>query len=344
MEQSIFKRLWIRFQRFIQPFYVSMNFKTLHGPSSMKTSKSEFTVICMVKDGEYFVDDFINYYTKLGALHIVFVDNGSTDSTLSKAKKYKNTSILQCTLAAKHYENYMRRHAAYKFCRGGWCLFADMDEFIDYPGSESVGMKVILNYLNTNRYTAVVGQMVDMYPLTKISDNDGSTNTDNFLELHKYYETDNISFVGYHDLNNPNEYFNRANTIPSENIKYAYGGVRQRIFGSNNLLTKHPLVKIVSGVTPSIHPSCSTGVNCADFEIILKHYKFAGDFAARVSKEVKSRTWDHGETESYLQKLEKESPIMYSPGLSKIYINAMSLIDGEFIYASDRFLKTVDTI
>lgn len=344
MKSNIFLRTWFKIKRIARPAYVFLKFKTLHGPSTLNISNDQFVVVCMVKDGEYFIETFIQYYLKFGAKHIVFIDNGSTDKTISIAKNSVNITVLQCMLPAKHFENDMRRYASFKFCKGGgWCLFADMDEFIDFPGNGKINMSHLLKYLNSNNYTAVVGQMVDMYPMTRISDNDGNSGLKNFMDLHKYYETENIKFVDYHGADNPNEYFNRTSSVPTKSIQYAYGGVRYRVFGSNNLLTKHPLVRIVSGVTPSVHPSCSSGVVCADFELILKHYKFAGDFAARVSKEVKSKTWDHGETESYLKKLEKESPVLYVEGMSKLYSDASDLVDGTFIYASKRYLDYTET-
>lgn len=307
----------------------------------MRIDSGQFVVVCMVKNGEYFMKEFIRHYTQLGAQHIVFVDNGSTDQTVPIAMQASNVSVLQCLLPAKRYETDMRRYAAQVFCRGGWCLFADIDEFMDYPGRDTATMKDILDYLNINEYSAVVGQLVDMYPMSKISESDGLPGSGDFLRSHCYYETEGIELIGYHADNNPYTYFLHSNRVSETKISCAFGGVRGRVFGTNNGLTKHPLVKVVQGVTPSTHPHCSSGVYCADFTVLLKHYKFAGDFAERIKKQVAASAWDHGEDEIYLQRVKEESPVLYYPGKSKSYISAEKAMDGHFLLASNRYLEWV---
>lgn len=343
MFDKIFSKIKSAAKRRLDPIKVQRSMRCIYGPSDLKITKNQFVVVCMVKNGEFFMRDFLKYYFELGAFHIVFIDNGSTDNTIEIGKEYEHVSIIKCTLPAKHYETHMRQFAAYMFCKpDGWCLFADMDEFFDYPGKDSKSMNDVLNYLNENNYSAVVSQMVDMYPRGRLEDYDRSLSNGAFLDQHIYYESTNTELTKYHDRLNPHWYFLRSNTIPDARIQYASGGVRHRVFGTNNWLTKHPLVRLLPDVIPSTHPACSSGVACADFMGVLKHYKFAGDFANRVKNEVEAKTWDHGETETYHAIVTSTSPNLYNDQLSKKYISALSIIDNSYLFASDRFLKWIN--
>lgn len=337
---NIYARIRRRIKLLIDPLVVRSSMKCLHGPRKITIHNDQLVVVCMVKNGEFFIREFLEHYLQMGVHHIVLVDNGSTDNTVKLASQSPKVTVLQTLLPAKHYESYFRQYAAEAFCRpGGWCLFADMDEFFDYPGRGIKSLKELLGYLNTNGYSAVVSQMVDMYPRGRIEDSDGTPGTGNFLKEHVYYETDTAKLVRYHDPSNPHWYFLKDNSIPDERIQYACGGVRKRVFDTNSWLSKHPLVRLMPNVIPSTHPSCSSGVVCADFMGVLKHYKFAGDFANRVKNEVATKTWDHGETETYHAIVASDSPILYKEGLSKNYVDALHAIDGSFLVAGSRYLR-----
>jgi hypothetical protein len=344
VHSKIFHRLWRKLKRGMRPFYVAMNFRTVFGPRRLHIDADQFIVVCMVKDGEYFVRKFLEHYAKLGARHIVFIDNGSTDETIALATQFPNVTVLRCLLPAKVYESEMRRHAANIFCQGGgWCLFADMDEYFDYPGRDKVTLTQILQYLNRHEYSAVLGQMLDMYPVGELTENDGDVTSGSFVETHCYYETDSLKYVDYHAPENLLVYFLKENKIADPQLRCFYGGVRSRVFGTNNWLTKHPLVRILPGVTASTHPHCSSGVSCADFSVLLKHYKFAGDFAKRMQREVAAKTWDNGEAEGYLQRVNEQSTTFFLEGTSKRYTTAEQVVDNNFVYASYRFMEWLET-
>ena len=343
MLKKIYLKIKSSLKRRIDPLVVQNAMKCIHGPSKLNITNQQFVVVCMVKNGEFFMRDFLNHYFELGAHHIVFIDNGSTDKTTEIAKSFQRVTILQCMLPAKNYETLMRKYVAESFCKpSGWCLFADMDEFFDFPGRESKSMPELLNYLNSRGYSAVVSQMVDMYPSGTLEDSEKTSDVANFLTEHCYYDIEHITYVGYHDSANPHWYFLKNNTISDQRIQYACGGVRKRVFNTNSWLSKHPLVRLLPEVTASVHPACSSGVVCANFMAVLKHYKFAGDFANRVKNEVAAKTWDHGETETYHAIVATESPVLYKERISKKYTNAKNVIDNNFLFAAPEYLSWIE--
>ena len=50
-----------------------------------RTAPGDRVVVCLVRNSEARVTAFLDYYLRLGARHIVLVDNGSTDRTIEKA-------------------------------------------------------------------------------------------------------------------------------------------------------------------------------------------------------------------------------------------------------------------
>ena len=61
-------------------------------------------------------------------------------------------------------------------------------------------------------------------------------------------------------------------------------------------LTKHPFFYYKRGVIPFEHPHLTTGLKIADFTVLLKHYKFSGDFISRESALIQEDRIAHNET------------------------------------------------
>jgi hypothetical protein len=119
------KRLLLEFG--IRQYLLRGRIEHVTGPLRISYTSDELLVITVVRNGALYIRSFLNLncYRSLGVKHFVFFDNGSTD----------------------------RR----------WNLFVDIDELFDYPFSENLRVRDLLGYLNENKYTAVVTQMLDMF-------------------------------------------------------------------------------------------------------------------------------------------------------------------------------------
>src|ERR671914_418027 len=95
----------------------------LHGPEEVTYAPYELVVVCLVRDGRPYLRSFIEHYLSLGVKHIVFLDNGSTDGTVSAAQSYENVTILQSELPFKDYKNPLRKYLVTRFGRGRWILY-----------------------------------------------------------------------------------------------------------------------------------------------------------------------------------------------------------------------------
>ena len=54
---------------------VAQSVRHIHGVQSLSLPIGGVVVVCLVKDGEYYVRAFIEHYLRIGAIHIVLLDN-----------------------------------------------------------------------------------------------------------------------------------------------------------------------------------------------------------------------------------------------------------------------------
>ncbi len=168
----------------------------LHGPEEVAYEPDELVVVCLVRDGRPWVRSFVEHYASMGVKHMVFLDNGSTDGTVEALKNYDDVTVLRTTLPYKGYEFTMTQYLIERFGRGRWCLSVDIDELFDYPYSDVVSLSSLLRYLNERSYTAVVAQMLDMFPGEPLSEA-ASYEDEPLKERYRFYDISNIRKWSY---------------------------------------------------------------------------------------------------------------------------------------------------
>src|SRR5215211_8602277 len=152
-----------------QKWILHFNTEHVHGPEEVGYEADELVVVCPVRDSRPYIKSFVEHYLSMGVKHLFFLDNGSTDGTVEALKEYENVTVLRTTLPYKRYKGSIKQYLIERFGRGRWCLCVDIDELFDYPYSDIVGLGSLLGYLNERSYTAVVAQMLDMFPEEPLS-------------------------------------------------------------------------------------------------------------------------------------------------------------------------------
>ena len=242
----------------------------VQGPEEIRYRKDELIVLCLVRDGEPWVRSFVEHYFSLGAKHIIFLDNDSTDDTISVASEYDNVTVLLTKLpfggvGETEGQNLMRRYLIERFGRNRWSLWVDIDELFDYPYSDVIGIDSLLNYLNSKSYTAVVAQMLDMFPERLVVNSTQGT----VKELKKEYRFYDVSEIDRSKLKKEKQ----SNIIESDEVAIAVrGGVRDNVFGFKPLLTKYPLV-LSDGTLEHMGVHSIRNARVADLTCVLFHYK-----------------------------------------------------------------------
>lgn len=323
----------------------------LHGPKEIDYGEDELIVVCTVRDGRHYVESFTDHYFSLGAKHLVFLDNGSTDGTVEALKEYDGVTVLRTKLPYKapgiSVGNGWTREVLFKqylISRFGgknrWCLCADIDELFDYPYSDVVGLDSLLRYLTGKSYTAVAAQMLDMFAEAPLSGQANSSNG-SLKASHRFYDISNMKRRSLKSLRN-----HSGNTFDSEEIEAFSGGIREGLFGHRPFLTKYPLVFDDGEVEPVRGGSHRVGeAHIADLTGVLFHYKLLDEhFHAQVEQAVREEHRLQGSFvyKIYKETLDREPVLRIKTDTARELKSVNDLLDAQLLVASEDYVRWVN--
>jgi hypothetical protein len=315
----------------------------LHGPTEISYGEDELIVLCLVRDGRPYVKSFIEHYFSLGVKHIVFLDNDSSDDTVSAICRYDNVTVLRTTLPYEH-ELLMKQYLIARFGkRGRWCLYVDIDELFDYPYSEVVSLDSLLRYLKSKSYTAVMAHMLDMFPEKALSGRAGNPD-EPLKEVHRFYDTSNIRRKSLTAKPRILSHYNT--TYESHTMEMFRDGIRQTIFGPGVKLTKHPLL-FLDGELEAYDGSSRWVYNAkvADLTGVLFHYKFLdGYFQALSTRNVREKQYRHqtGKYEKYLAGMKKSPSLQIKQESAREIKSVNDLLEDQFLVISEDYVSWVN--
>jgi hypothetical protein len=226
----------------------------------------------------------------------------------------------------------MKDYLARRFSKGRWNLCADIDEFFDWPFSQVVSARSLLRYLNARNYTAVVAQMLDLFsdlPLSEVKDDPEEDMTKNY----NYYDISDISKTNY-----------VFSQLSYDAVKQHNCGIRKTIFGSNNGLTKAPLVFVDRRIQLFKVWHHAENAYIADFTCVLLHYPFTSSFYDKVKDASATKRygfWTSDEYDLYWARLSREPGLTLRLDTSRRYMGVEPLIDEGFLVASSDYLDWV---
>jgi hypothetical protein len=318
------------------------NVEHLHGPEEVDYGVDELVVLVQLYNGKPYVRPLLEHYFSLGAKHVVFLDNGSSDGVVEVLRDYDNVTVLRTRLPYNTYNVPMKRYLVERFGRGRWTLSVDQDELFDYPYSDVVSLKVLLRYLSENSYTAVVAYMLDMFP-ERLSEDDPLTEYASLAELketNRFYDISEVIRASYHDIGDI------GNVLANEEVGLLRGGVRGRLFGIHALLTKHPLVFLDERLKPmDLSDHWAGNARVADFTGVLLHYKLSNSLYEMVRQEVRERRNINRKKDrygEYLKVLEQAPSLVIKDSTSKELKSVNELVGTAFVNVSRRYMRFVE--
>ncbi|EGD48015.1 hypothetical protein Cpap_2701 [Ruminiclostridium papyrosolvens DSM 2782] len=318
----------------------------MFGDKAINLEKNELAVVCLLKDGMDYLEDFLEHYNNLGVKHFVFIDDNSTDGTVEFLKGKPNVTVYQVNIKPSMvYESEIRRAIIQSLFDNCWCLCVDVDELFDYPYSDRISLAQFLDYLNKNEYTAVVAYMLDMF--SKNSRVLDTNYTDRLADKYCYYDISQVKKGKYfkHNLN-----FCNYNVLSDKGMKYYYGGIRRKLFGKivinkkeipRYLLIKHPLMFIDRKIEPITNPHFCNKAHIADVNGLLKHYKFTDSFIDKLNAERDYSFFGRIEHNEYSKILQGKENINFYSSDSKKLEDMEYLIKSHFLQVSGRYLNYV---
>lgn len=335
-KRPLWQRLRDRLNRAAHHRRLLSSIRHLHGPATPQAALNEVTLVTLVRDGAYYLPAFFDHYRTLGILHFVFIDNGSTDATLDMIRAEPGTVILQSHLPWGQFENDLRRYAAVRYCRDRWCLFADMDEIFDFEGRAEIGLDGLTNYLRSRGLTALMAQMLEMFPKAPLN-TVAQMPYDQVLTQFHHCDISTVRALDYASPDTGFSYFLQGNVLENSNTEILFDGIRGKVFGENCCLSKHPLVFVGEGVEPGVHPHCSSGVRVAGFTALIKHYKFANDALGRDRASIAKASINHGEDRLRAEHMERSPDLtLWSPSAQE-FPGIPALQAQEFLMTSDAY-------
>lgn len=336
--KRVINKLHYVFARTVNRIRVKRHSKHLSGPSHVKLDDAEVGLVCMVKDGGFYLDTLIKHHRRIGVRHFLFIDNGSVDGSMDHVAAQPDVTVISNHLSVTEYECLLRAQIARQVFSGGWFLFVDSDELAEMAHGTTRGINAYTEYCNEHGYDIVVGQVLELFSphaLSQTADWSYETCVSKFnrMSLREIEEFD------YHDEeNNGHSWFLRTNSISNHDIKIMYGGVRREVFGEYCGLTVHRLVKNSDSIGLYAHPHSSTNAHCADFTMLFRHYKFAGPFLARERRHVEQGVWIHGEDKQRLSVIGTEDFVITGREEQE-FKGTEPLVANGFLACSDRFLE-----
>lgn len=282
---SALTRLYAQTVGAVRRARVRHNVVRLWGPQPEPSGLDQVTVVCLMRNSEPYIRSFIAHYTAMGVQQIVLLDNGSTDRSLELLRDYDHVTLLRSPLPYKRYQFLFKEYLLTSYGRGGWRLHVDSDELFDYPHSASLPLSGLVAYLNTEGYTALVAYLLDMFAPGSLQSWRSSPD-DDLRKIYLYYDISNIRARGYA------EHYGTANCIGSEAIQLYWGGIRNTLFGSQDWLTKHPLLRLEDGVRLEGNLSHDVyGARVADVSGVLYHYKLIDRFVDQTAQAVREQSY-----------------------------------------------------
>lgn len=330
----------MNFEKHQQHQEIQHNIEYLYGPEKIEYERDELAVVCLVRNSRHYVKSFVEHYSSLGVKHLVFLDNDSNDGTVRALCSYNNVTILRTTLPYKEYKHSLKRYLIWRFGKDRWCLCADIDELFDYPYSDIVGLNSLFRYLDSKAYTAVVAQMLDMFPAEPLANKRKKVDKP-LKESHRFYDISNVKKKTMRETPQ-----SRKNTIESDEVEVCFKGIRDTLFGTKPNLTKFPLVLSNGKVIPADGGDHTiSGARVADLTCVLLHYKFVDQhFHKQVDQAVEEENYarNSAKYKMYKEVLDNSSSLQIMSETAQELTHTDELLENQFLVASEDYMNWVD--
>ncbi len=258
----------------------------VHGPRPIRRDARDLLAVTTVRNGAFYIPCFLEHHRRLGIRHFLVLDNGSTDGTIELLREQPDVTLYRTAVPYRTYENLMKRYMVRKHSKDKWNVFVDIDELFDYPASDRLALPDLLAYLEHHGYTALVVQMLDMFSAEPLAQSPAKT--DDLQSTFPYFDVSDIS-------KRPYEFDDR----PGSTLESHHGGIRRTVFGSENGLTKVPLIFLDDEIETFVGWHHVRKAHFADVTAVLLHYPFNRSFYEKAEEAARSGRYGLGASHEY---------------------------------------------
>lgn len=307
----------------------------VHGPRRIEAGPDEVIVTSVVRDVASTLRDVLGHHLDaLGVRHVVLLDNGSTDETVAIARAFPRVTILRSSLPYRTFKLVMKQYLVYRFGMGRWVLHVDGDELFVHPGFPEVPLSRLIRYLDDRGYTAVLGQMLDMFgegPL--VGPEERAEARIPIQERYPLYDLTALRALPVtEDLAGPD------NVVENPALRLHRGGVRDTVFGVDCYLSKFPLFKMDGRVEPMRATShMIEHARVADISCALLHYKLTDSLRELSARAVREGSYHDGSREyrGYQAALDRTPDLRVRSATARALSHVDQLVEEGFLVTSE---------
>jgi hypothetical protein len=317
--------------------------------------KSEILLFAKIKNESLRIEHFLEWYRQLGVARFFFIDNESNDGTLEIILNQPDCHVFQNAGNMGHAKAGIDwiTPLLNEYGAGHWCVIVDADELLVYQDYEKEKLSVLCGRLRSNGFDAFHCMLIDMYP-AKSRDAKAYSTGQPFLKFSPLFDRKGYSFDRLEDGN--------------ITVK---GGPRARLFYSVRMarITRFALrviraglpvlkgIKLFKSLEPKFPPSLNKvplvywnaslsyadgahylyNAKIATETGVLLHFKFLGDFAARMGNATLAAAYfNQGEEyKRYNARLKSQGDIRFQCNLTVPFKGSRQLIDLGLIRLSE---------
>lgn len=309
--------------------------------------KSEIRLFAKIKNECLRIEHFLEWYRQLGVGRFFLIDNESNDGTLEIIQNQPDCHVFQNAgnmSDAKAGIDWITP-LLNEYGAGHWCVIVDADELLVYQDYEKEKLSVLCGRLWSNGFDAFHCMLIDMYPANS-RDAKAYSAGQSFLKFSPFFDRKGYRFYRLEDGN--------------ITVK---GGPRSRLFYSVLMarITRFTLrviraglpvlngIKLLKSLEPKLPPSLNKvplvywnaslsyadgahylyNAKIATETGALLHFKFLGDFAARMGDATLATAYfNQGEEyRRYNARLKSQDDIRFQCNLTVPFKGSRQLID-----------------
>jgi hypothetical protein len=273
--------------------------------------QDELRLFLCVRNERAILPYFFDYYRKLGVSRFFVVDNDSSDGTREFVLSQSDAHLFATSgsYAQAQYGLVWIRHLLYRYGCRRWCILADADELLIYPQMDRVTLPELCRRLDARRFEGLECMLLDMYSDRPIKDAI-YTPGQNPLDICPFFDPASHYPRHFYDCQAP------------------FGGVRQRMFGTEVCLRKVPLVKVTPYTYVHLGYHEVWTVRLAEMRGVMLHFKFFSRFCAAAKEEAyRGEHWNGAsEYKKYLDVLQDQQELNLAYEGSVRYSGAEQLL------------------
>ena len=280
---------------------------------------SNYILVSCLRNEDFRLNYFLDYYRTIGVEHFIFIDNGSTDDTLKILNENSDVSLWVTYKSYKtsRYGMDWCNFLINKYCRNKWVICCDPDEFLIYPQIETRSISSLTKQMELNNQFAMNTILIDCY--SKFSS----------LETKLDFNQSPFEVCEYFDKPNMLVDFNE-----NKNNLWIRGGVRLR---KSQNVSKAPAINKICLIhnkdSKFLYNSSMHDLVPIDFNVnyeehhvsgVMMHFKFISSLKNKIEEELERKQhYDNSSEYKNYQKNLKE--VFYNKNVSIRYENSSQL-------------------